>query len=79
MNEKKKFKIVSVNKTRHILSSIGNYVYNKLKSNKVLITPPQGGFYIMPEFLNSKFQTSQEMCDDILNWSCFITWLRFWI
>ena len=21
----------------------------------------------MPEFLNSKFQTSQEMCDDILN------------
>ena len=56
-----------LNKTRHILSSIGNYVYNKLKSNKVLITPPQGGFYIMPEFLNSKFQTSQEMCDDILN------------
>jgi len=56
-----------LNKTRKILSSVGNYVYDKLKSNKVLIMPPQGGFYIMPEFLNSKFQTSQQMCDDILN------------
>ena len=38
-----------------------------MNSTKVLITPPQGGFYIMPEFLNSKFKTSQQMCDDILN------------
>ena len=45
---------------------MGNYVYNNLKSNKVLINPPQGGFYIMPEFLNSKFKTSNEMCDDII-------------
>ena len=53
-------------KTRNILFSVGNYVYNNLKSNKVLINPPQGGFYIMPEFLNSKFKTSNEMCDDII-------------
>ena len=57
----------SLKKTRNILSSVGNYVYKSLKSNKVLITPPQGGFYLMPEFLNSKFKTSAEMCDHILN------------
>ena len=54
-------------KTTNILKSVGNYVYNNLKSNKVLINPPQGGFYLMPEFLNSKFKTSSEMCDDILS------------
>ena len=37
------------------------------KSNKVLINKPQGGFYLMPEFLNKKFNSSVEMCDDILN------------
>ena len=52
--------------TRNILFSVGNYVYNNLKSNKVLINPPQGGFYIMPEFLDSKFKTSSEMCNDII-------------
>ena len=55
-----------LNGTRNILFSVGNYVYNNLKSNKVLINPPQGGFYVMPEFLNSKFKTSEEMCDDII-------------
>ena len=55
-----------LDKTRSILFSVGNYVYNNLKSNKVLINPPQGGFYIMPEFLNSKFKSSSEMCDDII-------------
>tara|TARA_A100001037_G_C15080961_1_gene604229 strand:+ start:85 stop:1320 length:1236 start_codon:yes stop_codon:yes gene_type:complete len=55
-----------LNKTRSILFSVGNYVYNNLKSNNVLINPPQGGFYIMPEFLNSKFRTSSEMCEDII-------------
>ena len=54
-------------KTTNILKSVGNYVYTNLKSNKILINPPQGGFYIMPEFLNSKFKTSSEMCDDILS------------
>ncbi len=56
-----------LNKSRNILLTVGDYVYRKLKSNKVLITPPQGGFYLMPEFLNSKFKTSAEMCENILN------------
>ena len=55
-----------LNKTKSILKSVGNYVYNNLKSNKVLINPPQGAFYLMPEFLNSKFKTSNDMCEDIL-------------
>ena len=54
-------------KTTNILKCVGNYVYTNLKSNKILINPPQGGFYLMPEFLNSKFKTSSEMCDDILS------------
>ena len=55
-----------LNKTTAILDAVGNYVYDNLKSNKVLIQKPEGGFYLMPEFLNSKFKTSSEMCDDIL-------------
>ena len=54
-------------KTNNILCAVGNYVYENLKSNKVLIEKPEGGFYLMPEFLNSKFKTSSEMCNDILN------------
>ncbi len=54
-------------KTTNILNSVGNYVYENLKSNKVLIQKPEGGFYLMPEFLDSKFKTSTEMCEDILN------------
>ena len=56
-----------LNKTTAILEAVGNYVYENLKSNKVLIQKPEGGFYLMPEFLNSKFKTSSEMCEDILN------------
>jgi aspartate aminotransferase len=56
-----------INKSRNILKAVGNYVYENLKSNKVLINKPQGGFYLMPEFLNKKFNSSAEMCDDILN------------
>ena len=55
------------NKVKGILNAIGDYVYNNLKSNKVLISPPQGAFYLMPEFLNKKFNSSSEMCDSILN------------
>ena len=55
-----------INKSRNILSAVGNYVYENLKSNKVLINKPQGGFYLMPEFLNKKFNTSSDMCDSIL-------------
>ena len=56
-----------INKSRNILKAVGNYVYENLKSNKVLINKPQGGFYLMPEFLNKKFNSSTGMCDDILN------------
>ena len=56
-----------ISKSRNILSAVGNYVYENLKSNKILINKPQGGFYLMPEFLNKKFNSSSEMCDNILN------------
>jgi len=56
-----------INKSRKILSVVGNYVYENLKSNKVIINKPQGGFYLMPEFLNKRFNSSSEMCDSILN------------
>ena len=55
-----------INKSRNILKAVGNYVYENLKSNKILINKPQGGFYLMPEFLNKKFNSSPEMCDHIL-------------
>ena len=51
----------------NILKSVGNYVYKNLKSNKVLINPPQGAFYLMPEFPNKKFKTSAELCENILD------------
>ena len=54
------------NKVKGILNVIGNYVYNNLKSNKVLINPPQGAFYLMPEFKNNKFKSSSKLCDTAL-------------
>ena len=51
---------------RRILFSVGTYVYENLKSNKININRPEGGFYMMPEFENAKFYSSPEMCDDIL-------------
>ena len=54
-------------KVRAILKAIGNYVYNNLKSNKILIAPPQGAFYLMPEFINKKYKTSSKLCEAILN------------
>ncbi len=55
-----------INKSKNILKAVGNYVYENLKSNKVLINKPQGGFYLMPEFVGKKFNSSKEMCKDIL-------------
>ena len=55
-----------ISKSINILSAVGKYVFLNLKSNKVLINEPQGGFYLMPEFLNNKFKTSSEMCKNIL-------------
>ncbi len=56
-----------INKSRKILDIVGNYVFEKLKSNKININKPQGGFYLMPEFKNKKFKTSAEMCNNLLN------------
>tara|TARA_B100001093_G_scaffold320598_1_gene305932 strand:- start:92 stop:1330 length:1239 start_codon:yes stop_codon:yes gene_type:complete len=55
------------NKVKGILNAVGNYVYNNLKSNKVLINKPQGAFYLMPEFKNKKYKNSSELCKTILN------------
>ena len=54
-------------KVKGILSSVGNYVYKNLQSNKILISPPQGAFYLMPEFPNTKYKNSSKLCEAILN------------
>ena len=61
-HEHEKYKL----KVRAILKNVGNYVYNNLKSNKILISPPQGAFYLMPEFKNKKYKTSAKLCEAIL-------------
>ena len=55
-----------INDSKNILKAVGNYVYENLKSNKVIISKSQGGFYLMPEFSNKSFSTSSEMCDNLL-------------
>ena len=55
-----------INASRYILSAVGNYAHDKLTSNKILISKPQGGFYLMPEFMTDKFKSSSEMCNIIL-------------
>jgi aspartate aminotransferase len=55
-----------INNSRSILKAVGEYVYENLKSNKININKPQGGFYLMPEFLTEKFSTAEEMCSNIL-------------
>ena len=57
---------VYLKNVKKILSFIGNYVYENLKSNAINITKPEGGFYLFPEFTNAKFSSSSEMCRDIL-------------
>ena len=56
-----------IEKVKTILSFIGNYVYENLKSNTINIRKPEGGFYLFPEFTNAKFSSSSKMCADILN------------
>ncbi len=55
-----------INISRKILKSVGEYVYHNLSSNKIIMNKPQGGFYLMPEFITKKFKTSSEMCEVIL-------------
>ena len=54
-------------KSKKILKGVGEYVYNNLNSNNVIMNKPLGGFYLMPEFINKTFNTSAEMCADLLN------------
>jgi len=54
-------------KSKKILKAVGEYVFNNLKSNNIIMNKPMGGFYLMPEFLNKNFKTSAEMCTDLLN------------
>ena len=56
-----------ITKSVNILSAVGKYVFSNLKSNKVLINEPHGGFYLMPEFKNKKYKTSSKLCEAILN------------
>ena len=54
-------------KSKKILKGIGEYIYNNLNSNNVIMNKSMGGFYLMPEFTNKTFNTSAEMCTDLLN------------
>jgi len=56
-----------ISKSKKILKGIGEYVFNNLKSNNVIVNKPMGGFYLMPEFINKQFKTSADMCTDLLN------------
>ena len=51
-----------IRNSSNILKNVGEYVYENLKSNNVIISKPKGGFYLMPEFVNKNFSTSSEMC-----------------
>ena len=50
----------------NILNSVGQFVYRNLKSNNIILNKPQGGFYLMPEFINTKFKNSEKLCETIL-------------
>ncbi len=53
-------------KSKKILKAIGEYVYRNLSSNNIIMNKPMGGFYLLPEFLNKKFESSSKLCDEIL-------------
>ena len=55
-----------IKSSREILKIVGSYVYENLVSNNIIINKPQGGFYLMPEFVKANFSSSSEMCNDIL-------------
>ena len=64
-----------IKSSREILKAVGNYTYENLNSNNVIMNRSQGGFYLMPEFKCAKFKSASEMCNDILekNRCSFIT------
>ena len=60
-----------INNSSNILKSVGEYVYENLKSNVINVTKPEGGFYLFPEFTNTKFSTSSESAIMSNIW-CFV-------
>ena len=57
---------IYLKKATTILKAVGDYVYENLKSNNIIMNKSMGGFYLMPEFINKSFSNSNKMCDDIL-------------
>ncbi len=53
-------------KSKKILKAVGDYAYRNLSSNNIIMNKPMGGFYLLPEFLNKKFESSSMLCDEIL-------------
>jgi len=53
-------------KSKKILKAVGEYVYKNLLSNNIVMNKPMGGFYLLPEFLNKKFDNSSMLCEEIL-------------
>ncbi len=53
-------------KSKKILKAVGEYVYRNLLSNNIIMNKPMGGFYLLPEFLNKRFDSSSMLCDEIL-------------
>ncbi len=53
-------------KSKKILKAVGDYVHRNLSSNNIIVNKPMGGFYLLPEFLNKKFDSSSILCDEIL-------------
>ncbi len=59
--------------SRRILKALGNYLAGLLKEAGVRVAPPQGGFYLFPDFSDfsqklkeCKIKTSQELCEKLL-------------
>ena len=58
----------------HILEEVGNYCYEELLQSGVKLYPPEGGFYLFPDFSNYierldkiGIHTSNELCERILS------------
>jgi aspartate aminotransferase len=59
-----------VRQSRRILSAVGNAVWRKLTAAGVAVAPPEGGFYLFPDFTAcirpGKVATSDELCKRLL-------------
>ncbi len=64
---------IYVEKCRKILAALAGAVIKRLKKTNVAVLPPQGGFYIFPDFdnyrerlLKKKIITNIDLCDKLL-------------